>query len=616
MGKKANIKKIVRELIKEKEGRDKKDKRKIKKELVKGIRKEEQAKENEKNTHEGKRKTKEKEQTGTVHEKERTRIRLSFNSKKIFGGALVLIMLSILVATGYLLFEKVFKSIPIAKYLPSDRTIAFLEINSNFNHNQLTKSFELLKDYPEYSKQKVQELLEKKLLGNYDNDINPWLGRGMGVAFLKGKSDEKSLDIIYFAEALNQNNAKRFIENKNTYIKMGYVGYEVYSSQSGENIAFVDSYIFYTQNKKAMEDLLNFEKSNEKSVFSSDKYSRISNNMPINKMAFLYVNFNQISEEFLRNIPLLKDFDINFKQLLPLMKLMDSDGMVLVAMNNKFAIQSFLNLTIDKVKEEKYIKMTEKYSANIAQYVGENAMAFYGGQNVGSQIKRIVEVLSSGKQEVVENFDKVLQNYTQKYFGSEVLFNLDIMPLLKNEYALAIENEGGKPIYKFFLELSDKEKDMERLEKIADNFAKIGGVFRQEVVEHILPDGTPSREIIAIPEAINKKSEDYKGIKVTALHVGEESKGFFYATIEDVAVISDSLAGIKNSIDLKENKNNLKISETFKKLIEPVLKNSDEISYFNLAKLLPNLPLPVSEISGGNNYFDDGIVSINYLHVK
>lgn len=605
MGKKANIKKIVRELIKEKESKDKKDKRKIKKELIREMLKENHTKEKE-----------HKKETQPQVKKEKLKFKIPFNGKKIFGGALVAIMLSILIATGYLLFEKVFKPISIAKYLPSDRTIAFIDINSNFNHNQLTKSFELLKNYPQYSEKKAQELLEKKLMGNYETDIKPWLGRSIGVAFLKGKSDEKSLDEIYFAEAVNKVNAIKFIENKKTYAKMEYAGYDVYSSKEGDNIAVVDSYLIYTQDKKAIENLLDFEKSQDGSVFSSEKYSRISNNIPINKMAFLYINFNQVSEAFLKNIPLLKDMDINFKELLPVIKLLDSDGMAIIAMNDKFAIQSFLNLNIDKVKEEKYIKMNEKYSANIAQYVEENALAFYGGQNIEGQIKRFIEILSSGRQEVVENFDKVLQNYTQKYFGSEVIFNLDILPLLKNEYALAIENDGDKPIYKFFLELSDKEKDAKSLEKIADNFAKIGGIYKQEVVEHTLPDGTLAKEIMAVPEAINKESKDYKGITITELHIGEESKGIFYAIIDNVAVISDSLNGIKKSIDLKENKNNLKISETFQKLIAPVLKNSDEISYFNIEKLLPNLPLPIAEISGGNNYFDDGIVSINYLHVK
>jgi len=605
MGKKANIKKIVRELIKEKEGKDKKDKRKIKKELIK-----EMAREDNVKGKDG------KKDEGSQVKKEKFKIKLSFNGKKIFGGTLVVIMLSILAMTGYLLFEKVFKPIPIAKYLPSDRTIAFIELNSNFNHNQLTKSFELLKNYPEYSEEKVQGILEKKLVGNYISDIKPWLGRSIGVAFLKGKTDDKILEEIYFAEAINPSNARKFIENKKTYAKMEYAGYDVYSAQTGENIAFVDSYLIYTKNKKAIENLLDFEKAQGKSVFSSEKHSRISNNMPINKMAFLYVNFNQVSEAFLKNIQILKDMDINFKQILPLIKLLDSDGMAIIAMNDKFAVQSFLTLNIDKVKEQKYIKMNEKYSANISQYVSENALAFYGGQNIESQVKRFIEILSSGKQIVVENFDKVLQNYTQKYFGSEVMFNLDIMPLLKNEYALAIENEGGKPIYKFFLELSDKEKDAQVLEKIADNFAKIGGVYKQEVVEHTLPDGTPSQEIVAIPEDIKKESEEYKGIKITGLRIGEESKGFFYAIIDDVAIISDSFNGIKNSIDLKDSEKNLEKSDTFQKLIAPVLKNSDEISYFNLAKLLPNLPLPISEISGGNNYFDDGIVSINYLHVK
>ena len=82
-------------------------------------------------------KTKKKEPKKTTKKKQR---KLKISKKQIFAGTLTLIMLTILVAVGYLLFQKAFKPRPIAKLLPADNTIAIVEINSNFDHHQLTKT--------------------------------------------------------------------------------------------------------------------------------------------------------------------------------------------------------------------------------------------------------------------------------------------------------------------------------------------------------------------------------------------------------------------------------------------------------------------------------------------
>src|SRR3989338_8734967 len=89
------------------------------------------------------------------------------NRKALFGGVLTIIMLVILVSVGYLLFQKAFRAQPIAKLLPEDDVILVLEINTNFDHNQLLKTFGLLKNNPQYSKEKLIEKIENQFIVDY-----------------------------------------------------------------------------------------------------------------------------------------------------------------------------------------------------------------------------------------------------------------------------------------------------------------------------------------------------------------------------------------------------------------------------------------------------------------
>ncbi len=121
--------------------------------------------------------------------------KIKITRKQILGGLLTLIMLTILISVGFLLFEKAFKPRPIAQILPADNTVAIIEINSNFNHNQLAKTFALLENHEEYSKEKLIEYVEEKFLINYETEIEPWLGRVVGLAIIKSDEREK-VDIV------------------------------------------------------------------------------------------------------------------------------------------------------------------------------------------------------------------------------------------------------------------------------------------------------------------------------------------------------------------------------------------------------------------------------------
>ena len=547
-------------------------------------------------------------------------LKLKVNKQAIFGGALVLIMLSLLVAVGVLLFSKAFKPESIAKILPEKNVIAILEINSNFEHNQIIKAMDLLKNYPEYSKENLLKLVETKFNVSYENDLKKWMGRSMGTAFLTSDKEAGGINQFYFAEISGKENIKKFLSKEP---KINYGGYEIYAMKQPLYAVSIDDYLIVSQKEEAIYELIDSLQGTR--LYYGDKYRRIDDNMPINKTAFLYIDFEKINNGFIKNFPVLSEKGLSIESLTPFFKIFKAEGFSLIALNDNFVIQSFLSLNPENLEDSQYILFKEKYNAGLTKYVATDALAFWGGKNLEYQLKRMVEVVSGGNEDAMIFINAFIQNYSQKYFGSDISFNEDILPLLENEFALGVESIDGKNIYKVLLQLADTENDELMLQDIAKRFAENGGIFDPKIIERKLPDGTVTKEIVAVPESIEKIDSTYKDVIIHGLKIGEREWGIYYAIIGDIAVIATNIDGVKSSIDTdKGDKNSLKDTAIFDYQIAPILESSDEITYFNFKKLFPLLLdenslnqylKPIESFSSGKNYFNDGIVTINYLHI-
>lgn len=559
-----------------------------------------------------------KKESPKLPKKERRKI----SKQTLFGGALVAIMICLLVAVGFLLFNKAFRAQSIAKLLPEDSVIASLEINTNFEHSQVIKTLNLLKNYPEYSKDSLFNYVEKKIGLNYENDLKSWLGRSAGVAYLQSQKETGSVYELYFAEIISQESAKAFFSKNNAET---YEDATVYSLKNKMYATSVDDYAFLSLDKNAIYEIIDAQENGKQMLYSADKFRHIDDNLPINRVAFIYLDFEKINNGFLKNFPFLSEKGLSLETAAPLFKMFRAEGFAVMALSKDFIVQSFLSLNTENLDNSQYVTFREKYNADLTDYVSKDALAFWGGQNLEYQLKRIIEVISAKNDDAVSFINMLIQNYVQKYFGSQVNFKEDLLPLFKQEFALAVESIEGKNIYKVLIKLADPESNQSTLQRISENFAQSGGVFDPQIVEHKLPDGTISKEIIAVPEQMQKVDSTYKDVIIHGLKVGNKDWGIYYAIINDVAVVATHIDGVKSSIDIeKDRKGSLKSEPVFDSQIKPILENSDEITYFNFKKLLPILLdknpvgkylLPLGSFSSGKNYFNDGIVTINYLHI-
>jgi len=541
----------------------------------------------------------------------------------IFGGILVLIMLSILISVGYLLFSKAFKATQIAKSLPDKNVILSMELNTNFEHKQIIKAENLLVKYPDFSRTGLEKYIETKLSMNFENDIKPWVGRSMGFTYI---NSNKSVDVIneyYFAEVLSHSNAEIFLKKNKT--KTEYKDYEIYTLQNGSFATFVDDYLFVSFGKDALPELIDLKETSG-SLYDSPKYRRIDDNLPINKVAFMYIDFSNITNNFLRKISYISESGLSLELVSPLVKLFDADGLAIIATDTNFVVQNFLSLNRAELKDSKYIVFDTKYQGDLLKYLSPDALIFWGSQNLEYQVGRISEVLSGGNDGSDILFDNIIQTYTQKYFGLETNFKNDILPLLSDEFAFDLTREKNKNVYTILVKLVDSEKNAATLQNLTDKFISVGGVLEPKIVEHTLIDGTQAREIIAVPEEITRTEETYKDYKIISIKVGSQQWGIYHAIVDDISILSNNLDSLKNKIDIIDgDKKGLTSTIIYENQIAPLLQNADEISFINLDKILPiflnsrNVPPllnTLESLSSGTNYFDDGIVTINYLDIR
>ena len=642
MGRKSNTKKIARKIAKEEESKElekralfkKKSKKEIKKEATKKAKKmsDKKSKKSPEKTDKKKDKketTKKKaEKTKKSKAPKKTKEFFQKNQSRILAGLFAVIMLGVLVWVGFLLFQKVFRPQPIAKYLPAENTVATMEININPGNHQVKKSFELLQNFPEYSEESLRAYIEALSGVDIEKDLSLWVGRSIGAAVLNFE-DKYETTTIGFVEFISRSNMEEFLMKYNPEVKQ-HEGNKIFIITIDENLFYlttIEDYLFASTSKNTIANILDARASRAPSLYNSARYRRIDNNIPLNKVAFLYINYDAITDSFFSHFPFFGEMGISMRNMRPLMNLFKAEGIALIATDKNFAIQSFLSLS-DSVAEESgpHLSSQQKYKAELVSYISPQTSFFWGGENLNDQINKFIGILSGGEVNSMRIFSKVVQGYVEKYLGEEVDFEKDIVPLISNEYLFGVEEIEGETTYKFLLKLDDNQSSAVKIHELAENFAEIGAIFEPKVVEYTLEDGTVSREIRAIPKRIIKSELKHGENTVFQLNMGGEDDNIFYAITEKTALITTNEESMKQSIDLLQGKNgSFAETEEFENHVEPIIRSSDEVAYMKPQKIIPmffeEYDLPemlnvVYSLSSGRNYFYDGIVTINYLHIK
>jgi hypothetical protein len=594
MGRKSNTKKNVRKIVKEQQ------KTQTKKELKNKSKKD--LKDEARKIAKTKKKTPAKKTASKQPKPPKTPPK-KVNKKKIFGWVLVLIMLGAVTFLGYFLFTKALSPAPIAKMLPAKNTIMTLELNTNINHHQLNKALKLLEGHSGYSEDGLKDYLENKFLVNFDEDLSPWIGRNIGFAFLNSDKEFGAIYKVYFAEVFDKAPAKKYF-GKNVHSE--YRDYQIYALDLPAFAVFIDNYVFLTRKEESIHELIDAKEDDLKKLSENTEYNKIQSNLPLNKMGYIYLDFQNIQNGFFQFFPYLSEKGLSMETFAPFFKLFKAEGFALIAEDENFLLESFLTMKGRNNLDESLSISSKKYEADLAQYIPQDIKVFYGAYNLEEQIRNMVDLVMEGEMQGFTLFEKIADNYTKKYFGTEKSFMHNLLPLFEKEFAFVFEENE---LYKVLIDLGKKDINKEHVHELAEAFMANGGVSKAEVVEHVLEDGTRSKEIIAVPKPILKTEESYQKETIYLLETEEGDFGMYYSVFDNIAVISNKIDGVKTTLDLNQDESNS---------FEPALTHSNEIYYLNLRSQFPEIfgETPLKSISLSKEYSSDGIKTLNYLQIE
>lgn len=552
--------------------------------------------------------------------------KLEIPYRRILSALISVTFLFVIVFVGANLFKKAFSAMPLSEILPYDKVIALIEINTNADHTQMVKAEKLLKNSAYSSVNSIQKL-NKRLSVDVEKDIKPWLGRNIGIAEIE--LPEGDLATVFFIETLSQKASDEFLkkiaEKNLSELSQKDIVQSFALRYPGEDrskdflmyTAYLEDYVIFSPSDKAIRLVISKENKSSKKVANSDEYEKAQENLPINRIASIFMNFDKSQDKLFQKYGEILNSAFLNSAIKPFAALFSAESAVLTAGDNSFAVESFINLNSSYLKGNKYTSSKEKYSANLMDYVSQDAYIFWGGQNLEKQVKKIVAVLSEGEESTNRIFEEMLKNYSEKYLGSSVSMEDDIYPLVTDEFLLAVSKKDGKNAYTLLLKLDDPLEDGLKLQKIANNFISSGAVFEPHIEEHSLPDGTVSKELVATPEELIKSESTYKDIAIYEMETESKNWGIYYAIFDSSAIISTSKKALTEDLDvaLNSSQNSLKKSNIFAFQIAPLMNYSDEVSYFDLSQILQKASF-IKSLSTSRQYVSDGIMSNYHIYVE
>lgn len=550
--------------------------------------------------------------------------KLTDSKTKKIGAGLVLVGTLILITALVSIYGKMTPS-SLSGFLPRENTIGFVELNIG-NKTQLRNVFDLLKDHEQYKLENIKKFMYDNIGINFDKA--DFVSGKIGVGLLK--SDDNKANIAVFIGINDKSGALRFLENlalknKGDEFLCGEIsGYEIchYTLSYNMQMAFIGEYLVISPSQKVISDLM----AGGKKLSGEKKFIQIRNNLPAKNLVFVYVDAENLLSSLFKNDDFIARKGYELSALLPLLRILESHGAVLVAQDNNLAVQTYTHFNKTDISEP-FIIFEKKYKGGLSNYIDENPLVFFGGANISKQLEKISQILSEGEETKKLLFEGMIRSEVAKYLGDTVSLEEDIYPIIKGEYAIAVEGGGGDQEYKFLFELSNPKKQEEKIKELAKKFMETNAVFAPKVIEVELEDGTRGKEIIATEEEIEETSGDYQNIKITSLKLGKKNWGIHYAFLDNIVVFTTTKKSLMRSIDLSKNtESSFKESYLYDALVAPIIKNCDEISLMNFDTIIGKFNIdmgkygkylaPFSVIVSGKNFFDDGIATTHYIITK
>lgn len=555
--------------------------------------------------------------------------------QKLKGAVMVLVGIFMIGFVSYFLYTRLFRPQSIATFLPADSTVAFVEVNIDGESDQVKKFNRLFEKYPVYHPSNLVQLANLVFPVDYSKDLEPWLGRKIGLVLMKQSGEEDGVKIVLFVEQKSYEKTMNFLKGRalanagDELMAEDYNNYTIYHYKLGQSyyFTFINNFLVLTGNDVLAKQLIDTQTGGNK-LKDDQLFQKVNNNLPPVGLMSGYVNSQKLFETMLKNPLFQSQKAKDLLSLQPFMRIFAAGGFMLVAEDNNLTAQVFEAIDRSQLQGEAYLTYNEKYEGKLLELAGENSILFAGGHDLFKELNRIGEIFRAGTDIDKTIFQGILEAQKEKYFGKDVVLESDIYPLLKNEYLMTVENNFEEPVVSVFIRLPEKNDDLSRIEKLTAAFIKKRAIFSPQIREVTLPDGTQGQEIVASAEEITRTDAVYNGVNVTTLQLGNLPWSINYAVLDDTLVVTSNTGMLHAVVDRKGGKinTNLRVAESFTRTVLPAMRTADEVFHIKLGALIPvtgldQNPAVKPYVEGFNsltmakNFFDDGISTLYVIDV-
>lgn len=554
-----------------------------------------------------------------------------FRLNRVVGFLMAALGIAFLVLAGVFLYGKLFGPKPLAKILPAQRTVAYLELRNT--QTQQYKLGQLFGGYPQFAVENLQEEWAKLTGIDLPGETEGWLGVKWGLAWLVPGQKTESFRKVIFLEARNRAAALTAMANlelaeEQELIEESYGNFTLYHypATQGFSFTFLNRYLVMAERAETLQEVIDQYDLRIGLVRQDENYIEVANNLPSLEWGFAYANMQLLVEHVFQFSWITDELtQLELSLLKPLFGVFPAAGMSLALTDDALVAQNYLTIKKTALKDQKYFAFDKKYQGDLLNFLEADVLFFKGGHNLQKELKRMFEILKEVNPVTALATEAALRAKVAEFFGEEISLETDIYPLFEKEYLLAYDKDGEDRVWKLVLGLNDPMQNERALMRLKSKFVEMSALLSPVVKEVVLEDGTTGKELVANPEEIVEEEEEYGDYKIQSLEVTNQPWRLYYAFAVEKLFLANDLSSLKKSLDLLGGKVADEAgSVDYQKVVKSVMQAADEVMVWNVERWRAlmadeewrNYLEPFDYLSVGKNTFEDGISTIYYLGVK
>lgn len=424
---------------------------------------------------------------------------------RLQGLIIILFALLILSVISIFLWQKFQNREEIARLLPTDRTIGFVELNlaqdtdaARLLQNKFAAQIEVAKSYIP-----SREIFEQYFTGR------------AGLAFLTSENGQQIMPVLmvkynnyekvqdWLGSLLLDTDRKSMTEESAYGQKLiGFTkGQQFYTLISG-------NFLIFSEDKNILTSIAKTTSGQSQSLYQDAQYSQIYSALPQQDLGFLYLDSAKLWQTLGKSPQFLDRKLAEFQQFYPFLKLFSAEAIALnagIENGSPTLIARHLSaFNQASLPSPDFFQTDYYYTGNLDRYLPDHPLMAFGGSNLLDQKNKLSAYFkSSGELDdlLFSGSLKQLENYFKDNTpaGQDMLdIDRDFFPLFQGNYLLFFTN----PDFSLILESAQPANDLQKLQKLLTQISKkLLSSTLTTVLNTDLPDGTKSAELIPSPPA-------------------------------------------------------------------------------------------------------------------